>query len=76
MAMDNLGADAPVRILSPDVPLPAAGDTLSASILCRRPRRLRKLTGNHNLKCEPELENGGHDGTGNRDDHAGQTVSS
>jgi DHA1 family multidrug resistance protein-like MFS transporter len=31
-------------------------ETSAANILYRRTRRLRKLTGNNKLKCEPELE--------------------
>ncbi|KAL9092333.1 MAG: hypothetical protein Q9165_004507 [Trypethelium subeluteriae] len=31
-------------------------ETSSGNILCRRTRRLRKLTGNEKLKCQPELD--------------------
>ncbi|PYI31217.1 multidrug resistance protein-like protein [Aspergillus indologenus CBS 114.80] len=34
-------------------------ETSSANILYRRARRLRKLTGRENLKCEPEIESEG-----------------
>ena len=34
-------------------------ETSSANVLYRRARRLRKLTGRHNLMSEPEIESGG-----------------